>query len=151
MAQLIVLGQFVYFQGIGRGIACYVVYWLFPLLCLFPLIQRVKTITEHFDPRLWDPEVPLWVARTSAAGWWQDHLLGAQMEYHFEHHVVPTIPFRGLKQLHRRLEAADFFARYEPETRDHLSSGGYVKYLAVELPESRRTIEAPVSELDHRS
>ncbi|MGZ4688307.1 MAG: fatty acid desaturase [Acidimicrobiia bacterium] len=148
-AQLVVLGQFVIFQGVARGIACYVVYWLFPLLCLFSLIQRLKTITEHFDPRLWDPSFPLWVARTSAASWLQDHLIGAQMEYHFEHHVVPTIPFRGLRQLHRRLEAADFYSRYEPEVRTQVSSGGYVRYLTVALPQSRKAVVTPASELGH--
>ena len=31
------------------------------------------------------------------------------MEYHYEHHIVPTIPFRGLRQLHKQLVAVDFF------------------------------------------
>jgi fatty acid desaturase len=138
VAQLVILGQFVFFQGLVEGIACYAVYWVFPLLCLFPLIQRVKTITEHFEPRLWDPSVELWVARTSAAGPIQNRVIGAKMEYHFEHHIVPTIPFRGLRQLHRKLEAADFYSRYPPEVRTQVSSGGYVRYLTSRLPRLRR-------------
>jgi hypothetical protein len=59
---------------------------------MYPLILRLKTITEHFDPGLRDPSKVFWIARTSCAGWLQDHLVGARMEYHFEHHVIPTIP-----------------------------------------------------------
>jgi fatty acid desaturase len=138
VAQLLMLGQFLFFQGWVAGVACYVVYWVFPLLCLFPLIQRLKTLTEHFEPRLWDPEVEIWVARTSAAGWIQDRLVGAKMEYHFEHHVVPTIPFRGLRALHRRLDDADFFADHPAPARSKISSGGYVQYLAGPMPAARR-------------
>ncbi len=139
VAQLLMLGQFILFQGWVAGVACYVVYWVFPLICLFPLIQRLKTITEHFEPRLWDPEVEIWVARTSAAGWIQDRVVGAKMEYHFEHHVVPTIPFRGLRTLHRKLVAADFFADRPAPARSKISSGGYAQYLTGTMPESRRT------------
>jgi fatty acid desaturase len=142
VAQLLMLGQFVLFQGAVEGVACYVVYWVFPLLCLFPLIQRLKTLTEHFEPRLWDPEADVWVARTSAAGWLQDRLVGAKMEYHFEHHVVPTIPFRGLRTLHRRLVEADFFADRADRDDSQISSGGYVQYLTGAMPASRRAAVA---------
>ena len=138
VAQLVMLGQFVLVQGVVEGIACYAVYWLFPLLCLFPLIQRLKTLTEHFDPRLWDPEADVWIARTSAASWLQDRILGAKMEYHYEHHVVPTIPFHGLHELHRRLTAAAYFSPSAVSARVQIESGGYVHYLVGPLPESRR-------------
>jgi fatty acid desaturase len=47
------------------------------------------------------------------------------MEYHFEHHVVPTIPYRGLKALHRRLDQAGMFTRHR-----EVLSDGYVLFLA---------------------
>ncbi len=46
------------------------------------------------------------------------------MEYHFEHHVLPTIPYRGLKKLHRRLENTGLF-----ESDGDLLSHGYVRFL----------------------
>ncbi len=49
VTQLILLGQFVLFQGILRGVLFYVVFWLIPIVCLYPMILRLKTITEHFD------------------------------------------------------------------------------------------------------
>jgi fatty acid desaturase len=128
-AQLVILGQFVFFQGVWQGLLFYVVFWLVPILCVFPLLLRLKTITEHFDPRLRQHDASLWVARTSAVGRLQDHVVGARMEYHFEHHVVPTIPYRGLKRLHKLLEARGFFADATPQTRASELSGGYVRFI----------------------
>ena len=124
VTQLIVLGQFVLFQGIWRGILFYVVFWLVPIVCMYPMILRLKTITEHFDPGLREANSVHWIARTSYAGWLQNHLVGARMEYHFEHHVVPTIPYRGLKRLHTQLSQAELFVRHG----DFLSHG-YVLFL----------------------
>jgi fatty acid desaturase len=125
VTQAIVLGQFLYFQGIPRGLAFYVVFWLVPIVCLYPMILRLKTITEHFDAGLRDPATVHWTARTSVAGWLQNHLIGARMEYHFEHHVIPTIPFKGLRTLHRTLDRSDLFDRH-----GELLSQGYVIFLA---------------------
>jgi fatty acid desaturase len=124
ITQLIVLGQFVLFQGIVRGVLFYVVFWLVPIICMYPMILRLKTITEHYDPGLRDANAVHWIARTSCASWLQDHLVGARMEYHFEHHVFPTLPYRGLKRLHRRLGELGLFAR----NREVLSDG-YVLFL----------------------
>jgi fatty acid desaturase len=124
VTQLIVLGQFVLFQGVPRGILFYVVFWLVPIVCMYPMILRLKTITEHFDPSLRKANTVNWIARTSCAGWLQNHLVGARMEYHFEHHVLPTIPYRGLKKLHRDLGQTDLFIRH-----GEVISHGYVLFL----------------------
>jgi fatty acid desaturase len=125
VTQAVVLGQFLAFQGIARGLLFYVVFWLVPIVCLYPMILRLKTITEHFDAGLRDPSAIQWTARTSVAGRLQNHIIGARMEYHFEHHVVPTIPYKGLRELHRHLERSELFARH----REVLSQG-YILFLA---------------------
>ncbi len=122
--QLVVLGQFLAFQGFPRGVLFYGVFWLVPIVCMYPMILRLKTITEHYDPALRDPNNVQWTARTSYAGWLQNHWVGARMEYHFEHHVLPTLPYRGLKKLHRQLAETDLFARH-----DEVLSHGYVRFL----------------------
>jgi fatty acid desaturase len=124
VTQLIVLGQFVLFQGIRRGVLFYVVFWLVPIVCMYPMILRLKTITEHFDRGLRQANTVNWVARTSYAGRLQNHLVGARMEYHFEHHVLPTLPYRGLKKLHRRLDQTGLFVRH-----GEVMSHGYVLFL----------------------
>ena len=138
LAQLVVLAQFVLVQGIVRGCAFYVVFWLFPVACMYPMILRLKNITEHFDPRLRIPGVAPWIARTSCAGRIQNHLVGARMEYHFEHHVVPTIPFPGLKKLHRLLDDRGLFA-------DHAEvlSQGYVRFVGRTVTGHQPAVGAP--------
>ena len=125
ITQLVVLGQFILFQGVWRGILFYAVFWLVPIVCMYPMILRLKTITEHFDEGLRNPSSVRWIARTSYAGWLENHLVGARMEYHFEHHVIPTIPYRGLKKLHRRLGQTDLFIRH-----GEVISHGYVRFLS---------------------
>jgi fatty acid desaturase len=125
ITQVVILAQFLLFQGVLRGALFYVVFWLAPIICVYPMILRLKTITEHYDPRLRDPTTVHWTARTSCAGWLQNHLVGARMEYHFEHHVLPTIPYRGLRELHRRLDRSGMFTR-----NGQLLSDGYARFLA---------------------
>ena len=60
---MIVLGQFILFQGARRGVLFYVVFWLVPIVCMYPMILRLKTITEHFDPGLREPNSVHWIAR----------------------------------------------------------------------------------------
>jgi fatty acid desaturase len=124
VTQLVVLGQFVAFQGMARGVLFYAVFWLVPIVCMYPMILRLKTIVEHYDARLHYPKVVNWTARTSAAGFLQNHVVGARMEYHFEHHVLPTIPYPGLKRLHRELCRRGLF-----DENGEFLSGGYVQFL----------------------
>jgi fatty acid desaturase len=139
VTQLIMLGQFVLFQGIRRGILFYVVFWLVPIICMYPMILRLKTITEHFDPGLRQANSVHWIARTSSASWLQNHMVGARMEYHFEHHVLPTIPYRGLKRLHNRLGQTDLFIRH-----GEVISHGYVLFLIRALLASFAARRTPV-------
>jgi fatty acid desaturase len=139
IAQVIVLAQFILFQGILRGIVFYLVFWLVPIVCMYPMILRLKTITEHFDPSLREANSVHWIARTSFAGSLQNHLVGARMEYHFEHHVLPTIPYRGLKKLHQRLNQAGLFTRH-----GELVSHGYVLFLTRAVLGSLAVRRTPV-------
>jgi fatty acid desaturase len=131
-AQGVLVAGFVIARG-PVGLIGYGLFWLLPLLSVFPALLRLKTITEHFDPRLREPDVPVWVARTSRARWLQDHLVGARMEYHFEHHALPTIPYPGLRRLHRRLQAAGRFDEAPPTDTD---SGGYARFVRHLRPAS---------------
>ncbi len=128
LTQAVVLGQFLLVQGIARGFLFYAVFWLVPIVCMYPMILRLKTITEHYDEGLRTPSRVRWIARTNLAGFLQNHIVGARMEYHFEHHVLPTIPYRGLRRLHRELEGTGLF-----EEHPELLSQGYVRFLVRAL------------------
>lgn len=124
VTQAVILGQFILFQGVADGVLFYAVFWLVPIVCMYPMILRLKTIVEHYDARLHYPKVVNWTARTSAAGLLQNHVVGARMEYHFEHHVLPTIPFAGLRRLHRELDRRGLF-----DEHGEFLSDGYVLFL----------------------
>jgi fatty acid desaturase len=55
VTQVVILGQFILVQGTRRGVLFYVVFWLVPIVCMYPMILRLKTITEHYDPALREP------------------------------------------------------------------------------------------------
>jgi fatty acid desaturase len=131
--QLILLAVFVVPNGVVVGVMCYVVFWVVPVGCLYPLLLRLKTITEHFDGVIRSHPGTVLVSRTSASGWLQDRLIGARMEYHFEHHVFPTIPYRGLQRLHRTLVQRGFFESADRNERARIESGGYIQFASSRI------------------
>ncbi len=142
--QLALVSAFVAIQGIRRGIAFYVIFWLIPVLSVFPLLLRLKTVTEHFHPDLRRSDVgELFVSRSSTSTWLEEYLIGAKMEYHFEHHLLPTIPYHGLKKLHRRLLTRGFFDRLSRGDRARALSGGYLHFA--------RHLEEPAPTADVRA
>jgi len=126
--QLILLASFVLVQGWPAGVVFYVVFWLVPVLSIFPLLLRLKTATEHFDPVLRARPSEVFISRTSVSNRLEEYLIGAKMEYHFEHHLLPTIPYRGLKELHRLLDACGFFTTLSDDERARALSGGYLRF-----------------------
>jgi fatty acid desaturase len=58
------------------------------------------------------------------------------MEFHFEHHIFPTIPYRGLKTLHRRLQDQGVFDRHR-----ELLSDGYVLFLSRAIAGKFRALQ----------
>lgn len=93
-----------------NGIMLYILLWLIPLFCIFPMIIRVRINAEHADvlPSNKKLEMPF-ISRTSIGGFLERFLFGAQMEFHFEHHIFPSIPYSKLNTLHKILKENDFF------------------------------------------
>lgn len=56
------------------------------------------------------------------------------MEFHFEHHLLPGIPYRNLSVLNRQLMEAGFFDRYDGSDCEILSPG-YVRFWRSSLME----------------
>lgn len=125
-AQLLVLGLFVRCFGAGSGTALFALYWLTPLFCVFPVLIRIRISTEHYSDLLHADHPSLFVSRTSVSNRLEEHLLGTRMEYHFEHHLYPNLPYHQLARLHRLLVGAGFFDRIEG--RDRVLSGGYIRF-----------------------
>jgi len=140
--QALILGQFVWLQGLPTGLVCYAVFWLVPIFSIFPLIVRLKTVVEHYDPYLQRAGPAFFVSRTSCSNAFEDALFGVHMEYHFEHHVLPQIPYHGLKQLHRLLVERGFFGAVLGAAVETTVSGGYARFWR-KLPQLRARVGLP--------
>jgi fatty acid desaturase len=76
-------------------------YWLVPLFFVFPAIQRVRSVAEHFA-LTWTS--PLTATREILAGPIERSLFGPHhIHLHLTHHLYPAVPCYRLKALHKRL------------------------------------------------
>jgi fatty acid desaturase len=126
---LLLLAVLVILQGLVQGVMLYALFWVVPLFSFYPMIIRLRLITEHFAPEVFDPATPpVFVARTSVCGPIEHYLFGAQMDYHFEHHIFPAIPYHQLRRMHADLVQRGFFERSSRVVVDYALSGGYFHY-----------------------
>jgi fatty acid desaturase len=127
-AQGVLLGGACFALGWLQGALFYLVFWVIPLFSIFPAIIRLRIVTEHFSPasRLLAPGELSFVCRTTCTHPVEIYLFGCDMEYHFEHHLLPAIPHPQLARLHRALVERKFFEELPPG-EDYLS-GGYLRF-----------------------
>ena len=98
------------FFGVLNGFTLYISLWIFPIVSIFPIIIRMRTISEH-SPSIdnFDKDLPLFISRTTKCNFIEKYILGSQMEYHFEHHIFPNIPYRSQKLMHDILWRKGYF------------------------------------------
>jgi len=135
IANGLLVGGALWLHGFPTGLLVYGVFWVFPLFSLYPMIIRLRLLVEHFDPVIMDgsPQENLFVSRTSQSSWLEHYLFGAQMEYHFEHHLFPAIPYANARRLHEALRAQGFFEKSRHVVRSRTLSGGYFRFLRTLL------------------
>ena len=82
----------------------YVVLWLLPLMTVPQVVNRIRTIAEH------GPGPAQASANRGTDPTWVEYLLVAPYGYafHFEHHLVPSIPYYCLESAHRLLRQQGF-------------------------------------------
>jgi fatty acid desaturase len=84
------------------------VYALWPLayITTYMLYSRIRNAAEHaVVPDLYSPD-PLQHTRTTYARWWERLTVAPnKVNYHLEHHLLPTVPPYNLKALHETLKA----------------------------------------------
>ena len=99
------------FTNIYYGILIYAVVQIFPLLGIFPILVRVRTIVQHFDEELElsKDNKDLWISRSTRSNFIEHLVFGARMDYHFEHHLFPRIPYYNMKILNQELISKNFF------------------------------------------
>lgn len=131
VTNIILLGSLIAaleFDLIKGGIA-YGLLWMFPLLSIFPMIIRMRVMTEHYSRgNFSEDSEPAFVARTTRCNFIEKYFFGAQMEYHFEHHIFPGIPYHNQKKLHDTLWKKRFFHDHiKTVTMENAISKGYFR------------------------
>ena len=106
---LCIFGGVFIIYGIKSLVACIAAVFL-GLCSVFPVLLAIRTWVQHKDP---EPQMIAkivsksrernFVARTSVANIFEHTVIGARMDYHFEHHLFPRIPHYNLKLLHKKL------------------------------------------------
>ena len=99
LAQCFILGAFIWACG-SWGPAYYLAVYLYGLLGVFPVLVRIRTVVQHFDSslRVAKEEAPSpFISRSTVAPLAEFVLVGARMDYHFEHHLYPNLPYYGLR------------------------------------------------------
>tara|TARA_B100000886_G_C20222996_1_gene407242 strand:- start:41 stop:667 length:627 start_codon:yes stop_codon:yes gene_type:complete len=130
-AQLLVFIIFYTFMEGAEAFFCWLIFWAFPLFCILPVIIRLRIVTEHqveFNSK--ESRHNSFMSRTTCGNPIVQYLLGACMEYHFEHHLLPSIPHHKLKDLNEYLQNSDFFKGKDLDSQEKnvYLSGGYLNY-----------------------
>ena len=112
--------------GPVSGASFYFVFWLIPLFSIFPLIVRLRIVAEHFIEHPVAASGKPFVSRSTCASFIEGYLFGCDMQYHFEHHLLPGVPHPQLKRLHAALVEREFFEEL-PFAEDYLNRG-YVAF-----------------------
>jgi fatty acid desaturase len=76
-------------------------YWFLPMFLIFPLIQRYRSIGEHFAVSYVNAHNS---TRDVLAGWLEGFFLAPHnVHFHLTHHEYPHIPFYHLPKAHKHL------------------------------------------------
>ena len=103
--QLVLLGIYT----LAGGPWAYLLLHVLPIMTLYPLQIRVRSIAEHGFEAGYRPSSPqeAWMTRTSRLNVLERWIIAPLGQYlHYEHHVFPSIPNYNLARVHRLLVAA---------------------------------------------
>jgi len=105
--------------------------WVIAYLTSYPLVARIRQVAEHGNvPALYEPD-PRGNTRTTRANWLEGLIFCPNdVNFHIEHHLLPSVPAWRLRALHERLTARGFY-------RDHprAVANGYWDVIKRAVPE----------------
>lgn len=109
--QLLLILFLILFTNTHFGILIYAIVQVFPLLSIFPILVRIRTIVQHFDEELEksNDNQNLWISRSTRSNMIEHLVFGARMDFHFEHHLFPRIPYYNINILNLKLISKNFF------------------------------------------
>lgn len=104
------------------------VYWWVAFIFFYPFIVRLRQIAEHGAMPAFASDDVRDTTRTTIARWWERALFAANLvNYHCEHHFLPTVPSYNLPKMHAWLKARGFY-QDKPQA---LVEGGYGEIVLI--------------------
>lgn len=87
----------------------FLVFWLVPYYLVFMPIAHLRSIAEHFGLEN-NPAEPLTQTRTTKASLIESILICPNhINYHLDHHLMPSVPFYNLPALHQLLSRSSAY------------------------------------------
>jgi len=76
--------------------------WVGAWLTTYSLVMRIRSIAEH--AMIPDPADEMNNTRTTIAAWWERLVIAPnRVNFHLEHHLLPTVPHYNLRRMHALL------------------------------------------------
>ena len=109
--------------------------WVAAYLTTYPLVARIRQLAEHGNvPGLYERD-PRGNTRTTRAGWIERlTLCPNHVNFHIEHHLLPSVPCWRLPALHRLLSERGFYAEHPQALAD-----GYWDVIKRAVPDFDRS------------
>lgn len=102
--QLALLGYY----AVILGPQFYVFFYVLPIMTLYPAIIRMRSMVEHSFPVGYSPaaENQAWVTRSTRANIFERFVVAPlDGHMHFEHHLLPGVPYYNLARAHTLIES----------------------------------------------
>lgn len=120
------------------GAAWLYLLWVAAYLTSYPLVARIRQVAEHGNvPALYELD-PRGNTRTTRANWLERLILCPnKVNFHIEHHLLPSVPLWQLKALHETLSDRGFYADHPDAVAD-----GYWSVIKRVVPDFDRSAAA---------
>jgi len=101
------------------------VYWWVCLVFVYPFIIRMRQIAEHGAMTKLSSDDVRDTTRTTLARWWERLIFAPNfVNFHCEHHYLPTVPSYRLAEMHDLLKQRGF---YDDKKSALVDRGGYLE------------------------
>lgn len=130
--QLIVL----FYYSFVIGPQFYFLVYVLPIFVIYPAQIRLRTTVEHSFDAGYVPKGPeaIWVARSVNATLIERLIIAPlNIPYHFEHHLLPGVPYYNLPKARRLLEEKGFPVPTAP---------GYLSFVLAKMKAERLAVTA---------
>ncbi|MFK8043582.1 fatty acid desaturase family protein [Congregibacter sp.] len=112
--------------------------WVAAYLTSYPLVARIRQVAEHGNVTALYEMDPRGNTRTTRANWLERLILCPNnVNFHIEHHLLPSVPLWQLENLHKELSARGFYEDYPDAVAD-----GYWSVIKRVVPDFDRSATA---------